>query len=318
MKNIRKQRILVTGGAGFLGRELVKQLVDLGYIVRVVDLSPRPSNLPECEYIKGNLVKNAVAGKAFKDVDYCVHLAAMTGGIRYYHKYPGSIIDGNNNLYSSVFKAAVKYKVSRIIYTSSSMVYGSTNNKPLSEDSLGKFPPPASSYGFSKLMGEYYCRFFWEEFGLKFTICRLFNLYGLIPRDLEFSHVIPDIAKKVISGQYPVEILGDGNQTRCFTHVEDVARGIILALNSADAENKIFNFGSNKEIKIIDLAETIFKICFPNRKFKYILKRGFKMDVKKQIPVINEARKILGWRPTKKLMEEIPIIINDMKLNMTK
>lgn len=168
-----KNTVLVTGGAGFLGREVVRQLVALKYKVKVADLLEKPKNFPECEYIRGNLVKYNIINKAFKNVDFCIHLAAKTGGIGYYHKYPASIIVANNKLYSAVFKASVKYRIKRILYTSSSMIYGSTGSLPLKENDFGKFPPPVSSYGFSKLMGEYYCRFFYEEFGLPYTICRL-------------------------------------------------------------------------------------------------------------------------------------------------
>ncbi|MFC1625824.1 NAD-dependent epimerase/dehydratase family protein [Patescibacteria group bacterium] len=310
-KNIN---VLVTGGAGFLGREVVKQLVEMGYRVRVVDLLKKPSKFPGNEYIKGDLTDPKIVKKSFRKIDYCIHLAAKTGGIGYYHKYPGTIINGNNRLYSSVFEAAVKYKLKRIIYTSSSLVYGSTGKFPIKEIHLGKYPSPASSYGFSKLVGEYYCRFYWEEFGLPYTICRLFNLYGPIPLDgIVFSHVIPDIAKKIISGQYPVEILGDGNQTRCFTHVEDTARGIILAMRSLKAKNEDFNLGSNQEVKILDLAKMIFKYCYPRKKFKFVLKDAYKMDVTRQTPVFEKAKKVLGWEPTKRLESELPYIIGEIK-----
>lgn len=308
-----KQTILITGGAGFLGREVVRQLVTLKYKVKVVDLLEKPKNFPKCKYIRGDIVKSNIINKAFINVDFCIHLAAKTGGIGYYHKYPASIIVGNNKLYSAVFNASVKYHIKRILYTSSSMIYGSTSDFPLRENDFGKFPPPASSYGFSKLMGEYYCRFFYEEFGLSYTICRLFNLYGPMPKEgIVFSHVIPDITKKIISGQYPVEILGDGKQTRCFTHIEDAARGIILAMRSPKAINEDFNFGSNNETKILELAKSIYKICYPNKKFEYVLKIGYGMDVRKQIPVINKAKKILGWVPIKKLERELPAIIKEL------
>jgi nucleoside-diphosphate-sugar epimerase len=184
------------------------------------------------------------------------------------------------------------------------------------ETDLGKYPPPASAYGFSKLIGEYYCRFFEEEFGLPYTICRPFNIYGLedLPQaEVALSHVIPDLIKKITGGQYPVEILGNGNQTRCFTHVADVARGIILAMKSPKALNEDFNLGSNHETRILDLAELIFKICYPQKKFKYVLKGGFKMDVKRQTPVIDKARKILRWMPEKDLKLELPVIIDQIR-----
>jgi len=305
-------KVLITGGAGFLGRELVKQLFELNYFVRVVDLLKKPSSLNVNDYIQGDLTKPNISEKSFKGIDYCIHLAAKTGGIEYYHKYPATILDGNNKLYTSVFNMAVKHKIKRIIYASSSMVYGSTNELPIIESDLGKYPSPPSAYAFSKLIGEYYCRFFWEEYGLPYTICRLFNIYGPLNQEgLVFSHVIPDLIKKVISGQYPIEILGDGNQKRSFTHVEDIARGIILAMESKKAKNEDFNFGSDKEIKILDLAELIFSYCFPRKKFKYVIKESPKMDVRRQLPVFDKAKKILNWESTKMFEKELPIIVKE-------
>lgn len=306
--------ILVTGGGGFLGKEIVRQLVNLGYRVRVTDLV-KSRSFPGDEYIQGDLTILDVVEKSFKGIDYCIHLAAKSGGIGYYHKYPGTIISENNKLYSSVFEAAVRHKIKRIIYTSSSMVYGSMGELPMREADFGKYPAPVSSYGFSKLVGEYYCRHFWEEFNLPYTICRPFNIYGqdLPGNEVVSSHVIPDLIKKIAGGQYPVEILGNGQQTRCFTYVADVARGIILAMQSPKAVNEAFNLGSGQETRILDLAELIFKICYPGKKFKYILKDGFEMDVKRQTPVIDKARKILGWTPEKDLALELPLIINQIK-----
>lgn len=308
-----KNKVLVTGGSGFLGREVTKQLVDLNYDVRVVDLLKRPSSFPECEYIKGDLLNPNVLDKAFKNIDYCIHLAAKTGGIGYYNKYPGTILDGNNKLYSVVFIASVKHRIKRIIYTSSSMVYGATGNSPIKESDFGKFSSPVSSYGFSKLMGEYYCRFFYEEFGLPYTICRLFNLYGPMPKKgIAFSHVIPDLTRKIMSGQYPIEILGNGKQTRCFTHIEDAARGIISAMKSPKAKNEVFNLGSSHEVEILSLAKNIYKICYPSKRFRFVLKEGFGTDVQRQIPNINKSKSFLGWVPVKKLERELPAIIKEL------
>ena len=292
-----KMQILVTGGGGFLGREVVKQLANLKYRVRVTDLLKPPKDFSGDEYINGDLADPNIVNKSFKGIDYCIHLAAKTGGIGYYHKCPGTIIDGNNKLYSSVFGEAVKHNLKRIIYTSSSMIFQSE-----------------SPYAFSKLTGEYYCRSYQEEFGLPYTIVRLFNLYGPLPQDgITFSHVIPDLIKKVLGGQYPVEILGSGKQMRCFTHVEDAARGIILALKSPKAKNEDFDLWSGDEMKILNLARLIFENCYPQKKFKYVLKEGYKMDVNKQAPGSNKARKLLGWKPLKKLATELPFIISDIR-----
>ncbi len=310
--------ILVTGGAGFIGGELVKQLLERRYRVRVIDdLSKKDSSIPsECEFFKIDLTDKKATLRAFDGIDFCIHLAAKIGGIGYFHKYPATILSENNKMYSSVFEAAVARRVKRIIYLSSSMVFESTKKFPSKESYLLKILSPVSAYGFSKLIGEWYCHAFHEEFGLDYTIIRPFNAYGLNEKpemEIGYAHVIPDLIKKILSGQYPVELLGDGKQTRCFTHVSDIARGIILSLENPKAKNNDFNIGSEKEIKIVNLAKLIFQLCGFNKPFKTKFISPFKHDIKRRVPSSGRARKILGWKPQKDLEKELPIIIEWIK-----
>lgn len=316
-KNIK---VLVTGGAGFIGSEVVKQLLGKGYKVRVADdLSKKEAKVPKnCEFLKIDLTDKNQALKALKGIDYCIHLAAKIGGIGYFHKYPATILSENNKMYSSVFEAAVKNKIKRIIYLSSSMVFESTKSYPSKEEDLNKIPPPVSAYGFSKLVGEWYCYAFNDEYGLKYTIIRPFNAYGVNEKpekEVGYAHVIPDLIKKILDGQYPLELLGDGKQTRCFTHVSDIANGIIMAMESTKAENEDFNIGSEEEIKMIDLAKVIFKLCKPKKPFKVKYVPGFKYDIRRRVPSSNKALRILGWSQRKKLENELPRIINWIKIN---
>lgn len=315
-----KKKVLVTGGAGFIGSEVVKQLVAKGHKVRVVDdLSKKEAKAPEgCEFIRADLTNPENADRALKNIDLCVHLAAKIGGIGYFHKYPATILSENNKLYSAVFDAAVKNKIERIFYLSSSMVYESTNSFPSKETDLAKIPPPVSAYGFSKLVGEWYCKAFKDEFNLNYTICRPFNAYGINEkpeREVGYAHVIPDLIRKILSGQYPLEILGDGKQTRCFTHVSDIARGIIMALESPKAVNEDFNLGSEKEIEMIDLARLLFKLCDVEKPFKVKNVPSFTHDIRRRVPSSEKVRKILGWQQEKKLEEELPEIIQWIKNN---
>lgn len=313
-----KTKVLVTGGAGFIGSEVVKQLLKKGYQVRVADdLSKLEAKVPkDCDFVKVDLTKRKVALTVMDDIDYCVHLAAKIGGIGYFHKYPATILSENNKMYSAVFEAAVAKKIRRIIYLSSSMVFESTNIFPSKESDLDKIPPPVSSYGFSKLVGEWYCQAFHDEYGLNYTIIRPFNAYGINEapgEEVGYAHVIPDLIKKILSGQYPLELLGDGQQTRCFTHVSDIATGIIIAMESEKALNDDFNIGSEREIKMIDLAKLLWKKCGIKKEFKVKFVRGFKYDIKRRVPSSGKAKKILGWRAEKKLEKELPEIINWVK-----
>ncbi|MBS7622847.1 NAD-dependent epimerase/dehydratase family protein [Candidatus Bathyarchaeota archaeon] len=138
------------------------------------------------------------------------------------------------------------------------MVFERAQVFPIPERAIVESPPPLTGYGFSKFFSEYLARTYWEEFGVPYVIGRPFNAYG--PGEeagdyLGYSHVIPDLARKVLSGQYPLEILGPGNQTRSYTYVDDVADGLIFI--AEHAENDDFNIGTGVETTVLDLAKMI-------------------------------------------------------------
>ena len=296
------KNIVVTGGCGFIGSEVVSQLLAQGHRVRVLDNLSKPCSRVKqgYEFMNVDLTDKKAAINAFKGMDVAIHCAAKIGGIGYFHKFPATILSENNKLFSSVFEAAVAAKLERMVYVSSSMVFESTDKFPSLESDLYSIPPPVSAYGFSKLTGEWYCRAFFDEYALPYTICRPFNAYGINEHpgeEIGYAHVIPDLTKKILEGQYPVELLGDGRQTRCFTHVRDIARGIIMAAQSPKARNEDFNIGISEETRILDLAEKIWKLCEMKKPFEYKLAQGFTYDIRRRVPDSSKAERLLGWKP---------------------
>lgn len=316
----KKPIFLVTGGAGFIGSEVVRQLVSKDYAVRVADNLSKPHHESiksnKIDFRKVDLTNYKETLGVFENIDICINLAAKIGGIGYFHKYPATILSENNKIYSNTFEAAVKHKIKRLVYISSSMVFESTTSFPSREDDVAKIPVPITSYGLSKLVGEWYCKAFWEEHKLPYSICRPFNAYGTAEypeEEVGYAHVIPDLIKKILDGKYPLEILGDGMQTRCFTHVSDIADGIIAVALSPKAMNEDFNIASPKEITILDLAEKLWKFCGRKEKFKASFIPGFKFDIKRRVPDVSKAKKLLHWQAKKNLDQGILEVINWIK-----
>lgn len=293
--------ILVTGGCGFIGSEVVRQLLAKGYEVRVVDNMSKPSSkAPDgCELVQADLAEPTAAREAFRGVRACINLAAKIGGIGYFHRYPATIMSENNRIYSTTFEAAVEHGVERMVFMSSSMVFESATTFPSKEEDLAKLPPPFTAYGFNKLIGEWYCRAFFEQHQLPYSICRPFNAIGPEEAGEEVgeAHVIPDLIKKIRDGQYPVELLGDGKQTRCFTHVRDIARGVVMVMESEKAVNEDFNLGTSEEITMLDLARKIFAMCVPDKPFEAKFVKGFPSDIRRRVPDGSKALRVLGWKP---------------------
>jgi len=304
--------ILVAGGAGFIGSHLVDELMAHGYEVRVADdfSKGRRENLAQhegkrgFELLQADFTRLEECRKAVKGVEKVFILASKIGGIGYFHRYPADIIEGNARITLNLLRSSLEEKVERVLFVSSSMVFERAQVFPTPESALEKCPVPLTAYGFSKLMGEWFCKAYWEQHGLKYTILRPFNAVGPRERPEEepgLSHVIPDLTKKILSGQYPLEIYGDGSQTRCFTNVRDIVRGFRLALEKEVAEGEDFNLGNPEETRIDELARMLWEICGRKEPFKLKHLPAFKHDVKRRVPDISKAKKMLGWRP------EIPL-----------
>jgi UDP-glucose 4-epimerase len=294
-------RVLVTGGAGTIGAAVVRRLLaDPAWEVRVSDQRPAPQWMREgCEVHTGDLRELEEASAATRGCTHVIHLAAIVGGIANFHRLPHTLTEVNNALYNAVIRAALDREVERFTYVSSSMVFERATEFPTTEGHLPDCPTPQSAYGFSKLTGEVYCRAAHEEHGLPFTICRPFNAYGPgeVP-DAEpgIAHAVPDLIKKVLGGQRPLQIFGSGEQTRTLTHVDDIADGVVTAMGSPAGLNEDFNISAARELSVAEIARIVWEACDEDpEEFALEHLPSFTVDVVRRWPSVQKAKEVLGW-----------------------
>lgn len=272
MKDVELQfwngkNVLVTGGAGLIGSHVVEMLLENGANVRVVDNLENGSleNLKSCkekiEFIKGDLSKQEVCERLSKGEDVVLNLAAKVGGIKFNKEHPGTMFTSNILISTQMLDAACKNDVERYLCVSSACVYPRYCMIPTPEsEGFKDIPEPTNiGYGWAKRMAEVQAQCYAEEYGMKIAIVRPYNTYG--PRDHfdpEKSHVIPALIRRVFDGENPIMVWGDGEQTRAFIYVTDLARGMLLATEKYPKPDPI-NLGTNEEIKIKDLINAIIE-----------------------------------------------------------
>jgi len=256
-----KKQYLVTGGAGFIGTNLVIQLLEAGHQVRVIDNyagGKKPERLQEgVEYLEGDIRSMDDLNQAMAGIDGVFHLAALPR-VTYSVEHPQETHDVNVNGTLNVLLAARDNHVRRVVFSSSSSTYGNQETYPLVEDAMVK--KPIAPYALHKFIGEEYCRLFFELYGLQTVSLIYFNVYGpFCDPNGAYALVIGKFLQQVRNGE-PMSVCGDGEYYRDYTHVSDVASGVITVALHPKAENKDFNIGSDKEIKMIDLAKKIWQL----------------------------------------------------------
>ena len=258
--------------------------------------------------IKGHNILNLTDNEPiFRGIDTVFHLSAKIGGIKYFHKYPATILKANDLLTHKVLTNCVNAGVKRVVYTSSSMVFEQATKFPTPEDHIKECPMPLSAYGYSKLSGEKSCEAYHDEFGIEYVIARPFNAFGPgeIPEDeVGIAHVIPDLIKKAMSGQYPLEILGDGEQTRSYSYVTEVAEGI-GKIGMGRYTNQAFNIGTSEESTIKQIAEVVWQTVGRTEPLKFLYLEPYRYDVRRRCPDVSKMKKLYGWGPKIGLSEGV-------------
>jgi len=327
-------KVVVTGAAGFICGYLVEELLVAGHEVVGLDnfskygrVAKSYDDHPGYRFVEGDAKDVALLTDLAADADQVVAAAAMIGGISYFHEFAFDLLAENERILASSFEAAIAAhragRLERIIVLSSSMVFESTTQFPTPEGAERTSPPPLSTYGFQKLASEYFAHGAWEQYQLPYTILRPFNCVGIGERRavrdadvtsgnvrLALSHVVPDLVLKVLKGQNPLHILGDGNQVRHYTYGGDLARGIRTAMESPKAVNEDFNVSTAASTTVLELAQAIWdKVHGDATPFRYVTDPPFEHDVQLRVPDVRKAREVLGYEATTTLSQMLDEVI---------
>jgi UDP-glucose 4-epimerase len=326
-------KILVTGSAGFIAGYLVRELLDHGHKVVGIDNFSKYGRTeksydkhPNYFFAEGDVKDTALLKELIGECDQIVAGAAIIGGISLFHEYAYDLLAENEKIIASTFDAALwafkNRKLQKINVISSSMVFENATVFPTPEGEQLRCPPPFSTYGFQKLSCEYFAKGAREQYRLPYTIIRPFNCIGIGEKralcdkeimsgniKLAMSHVVPDIVQKVLKGQAPVHILGDGQQIRHYTYGGDLAEGIRICIECEKAMNEDFNLSTKTSTTVLELTQIIWEKINGDKAFRYVSDPPFKYDVQKRVPSTEKARRVLGFEAKTSLSDALDEII---------
>lgn len=300
---LKNKNIILTGAAGFIGSHLTDLLLKnnnflilidnfneyyLGKEEQLEEITKNYQNKKDFILIRGDLTNKSIYKKIQSEVDYIFHLAAQAG-VRYSINNAAEITQNNILSTVNIFEYALKQKnLQKVIYASSSSVYGNPVYTPCDEEHPKN---PISPYSISKLCGEIYANYYYREYNLPITSLRFYTVYG--PRGR------PDMSIRkfytLMLKDEAITIYGNGEQLRDFTYISDIINGLILVCENEASNGEIFNLGSSKPISVKDLVNKMYKITDKEEKINYIDKQQGDVDITHSN--INKARKILGYNP---------------------
>ena len=321
-------KVLVTGASGFICGYLIDELLQSGHEVVGLDNFSKYGRVaksydthPRYTFVEADAKDADLLKELLSDCEHFVAAAAMIGGISYFHEFAYDLLAENERITAAAFDAAIhahkNSRLRKITVLSSSMVFENTKEFPTPEGAERRCPPPSSTYGFQKLATEYFAQGAWQQYELPYTIARPFNCVGtgekraLRDRDilsgnvkLAMSHVVPDLAQKILKAQDPLHILGTGSQVRHYTYGGDLARGIRLCVEHPAAQNQDFNLSTPTRTTVLELAQMIWtKIHGRSRPFRYLSDAPYEHDVQERSPDTRKAANLLGFQAATELSE---------------
>jgi len=313
-------KILITGGAGFIGSHLAEAMVTAGNEVTVIDdlstgsqanIEPLLSN-PRFQFVRGSVCESGVLTVLVERCDLIFHLAAAVG-VQLIVERPVHTISTNIHGTEVVLQLANAFR-KKVILASTSEVYGKSTDMPFKEDAdivLGSTRFSRWSYACSKMIDEFLALAYFNEFNLQVVICRFFNTIG--PRQTgQFGMVVPRFIRKALRDE-TIEIFGTGNQTRCFCHVADIVQGLSRIMDCPGAVGEVINLGSTESISIKALAEKIVEMTGSNSTlrllpYEQVYGRPFD-DMLERRPDLTKAERLFGYKPTRSLEQTLSEII---------
>ena len=310
-----RTRVLVTGGAGFIGSHLVDRLVKDSYDVRVIDdlSTGRLDNISghlsagKVDFVKGDIRDASLVRKSLDGVSVVVHLAALTS-VPFSVENPDLTFDVNLLGTLNLLRSSIKERVDRFIFVSSCAVCGDPESLPVNEEARAN---PISPYAESKLVAERYCLGFDERQLLRSVVLRLFNVYGPRQGMNDYSGVITRFIEFSKQG-LPLVIYGDGSQTRDFVNVHDIVEAVLASMKSSGAEGEVFNIGSGKSTSISELAKTVLELTGLDLEIRYEKSRAG--DIKDSYADISKAKKFLGYEPKVSLRDGLRALVEEKRL----